>query len=82
MIRITVELFPFGIENHPQKKEIGRIEISNDGKGDASTGNYDVRLYRRGSKNIILKEGKVIKHKRHVYSIWKLVAKALKSVGF
>lgn len=46
MIRVTIEMLPGGQENHPRRREIGRIEISNDVTGSLSTGNYNVKLLK------------------------------------
>jgi uncharacterized protein involved in tellurium resistance len=42
MIRVTIELVPFGEEAY--KKEIGSIIIANDGTGNQAIGNYDGRF--------------------------------------
>ena len=78
MIVIKIELWPAGFERY--KKEIGRMEIVNDGSSqDPKRGNYDVRLFRRGS-NKILRDGKIEDHARKSATIWKLVRKAIDSV--
>jgi hypothetical protein len=38
MLRITIELVPYGKEEY--KRTIGSIEIGNDGTGDYRVGNY------------------------------------------
>ena len=43
MLRVTLEMVPFGIEE--RKRTIGTIEISNVG-GNAASGNYKVRHVR------------------------------------
>lgn len=40
MIRVTIELIPFGDENC--KKKLGMIEIANDASGNTYMGNYKV----------------------------------------
>jgi hypothetical protein len=80
MIRVTIELIPFGFERHEQRKEIGRIEIFNDGTGDKNTGNYGVRLFRKNSKSSVLGVGSVLGYKRKTQSVWKLVYQAIQSV--
>lgn len=42
MIRVTIELLPFGSE--AGRKHLGTIDIANDGTGTAEKGNYKVRL--------------------------------------
>lgn len=44
MLRLTLEIVPFGVEK--LKKELGILEICNDGSGDEEVGNYFIR-YRQ-----------------------------------
>lgn len=44
MIVCTIEMWPNGDQNHPRKRELGRIIITNDGAGTDSCGNYDVKI--------------------------------------
>lgn len=68
--------------------ELGRMLISNDGTGTTTTGNYDVRVAKKGvtdNQKIRQKpqrQGRVVGHKRQSLSIWSLVARALQSVRF
>lgn len=41
MLRVTIELFPFGDET--KKSIIRTIDIANNGTGDSVYGNYDAR---------------------------------------
>lgn len=41
MLRITVEIVPFGSEG--SKRKLAEVEVVNDGTGDKHLGNYDVR---------------------------------------
>jgi hypothetical protein len=43
MLKITVELWPFGSEVH--KKTLAVMDIANDGTGTATRGNYKVRRF-------------------------------------
>lgn len=43
MIRVTIEILPYGDEN--SKKKLGMIEIANDGSGDLYKGNYKTVLH-------------------------------------
>lgn len=66
--------------------ELGRMVISNDGTGENTHGNYDVRLGRKGaSLERVLdqpqRRGRVERHARLAQSVWSLVAKALLAVG-
>lgn len=42
MLRVTIELIPYGDENYA--RPLGIIEIANDGTGDVDNGNYIVAL--------------------------------------
>ncbi len=42
MIRVTIQLLPFG--NEANARHLGTIDIANDGTGTAERGNYKVRL--------------------------------------
>lgn len=42
MIRVTIQLLPFGSE--AKARHLGTIDIANDGTGTAERGNYKVRL--------------------------------------
>ena len=46
MIRVTIELIPRGDES--KKKNLGVVEIANDGQGTTTHGNYMVRLCKFG----------------------------------
>ena len=63
--------------------EIAKMIIANDGSGTASRGNYDVRVYKKGSKEALtMREGKVLFYPRKSSHTWNLVARALESVGY
>ena len=71
MIRVTVELVPFGIEE--SKKTIGIMNIANDGTGDRLTGNYEARLEDdAGTEATVMVKG----HKRGD-GVWTLIRRAL-----
>ncbi len=42
MIRIIIELWPFGLETH--KKVLHTLDIANDGSGTSTQGNYKSRI--------------------------------------
>jgi hypothetical protein len=46
MIRVTIELIPQGDES--RKKNLGVVEIANDGQGTQTHGNYMVKLSKFG----------------------------------
>jgi hypothetical protein len=66
--------------------EIGRMTITNNGSGTPKLGNYRVFLYRRGTPGKppqdVLRTGHIESHPRLNKSVWVLVVKALKAVGF
>lgn len=57
MIRVTIQLFPFGDET--SAKHLGTVDIANDGTGDQATGNYKVRLSRMDSPTLAWKTGAI-----------------------
>lgn len=70
MLRITVELVPFGKEEF--KKDIGEIIIINDGTGDYKLGNYK---YTIGDETGTIK-GKFKGHNR-LQSVFQLLKSVL-----
>lgn len=81
MIRVTVDLVPFGFEH--RKRTLGIIQIANVG-GDRNTGHYNVTQLSRPSEEgtcRVVKKGEVNNHPRLRKSVWNLIAKALRSVG-
>lgn len=48
MLRVTLDIIPFGSEAH--RRTIGTLEIINDGTGDRDTGNYDVSIDGRTAR--------------------------------
>lgn len=71
MIRITVEMVPYGFEN--SKYKIGEMTIVNDGTGTIEYGNYDITIV---SDNYEI-ERRVEKFPRDK-GIWPLITEALK----
>ena len=78
MLRITIELVPWGIED--KKRTIGIAEIYNDGTGTSTTGNYGVRVFKRGSNGVIWKTGKVWGFPRKKLLAWDLLYRALHNI--
>ena len=74
---VRIELWPLGDES--RKKTLGAMVIGNDGTGDRNVGNYDTRLI--GQKGKVSRRGRVTCHPREKVSVWKLVAKAIASLG-
>ena len=73
MIRVRVDLVPFG--NEDEAKEIGQLVLANDGYGNVFTGNY-VFVYADNSGKE--HEGSVKDFPRNE-GIWKLIAECLNS---
>lgn len=84
MLVVTVTLVPGG---YGPPEELGRMIIANDGTGDQITGNYVVRLGRKGqtdNRKIYAKpqrQGEVKGHRRLALSVWNLVGKCLHAIG-
>lgn len=71
MIRVTVELVPFGVEKNA--RVLGTMLIINDGTGDTYNGNYNVRKITPRQQRLWRIEG----FKRRSKNVWHLIAKAL-----
>lgn len=74
MIKITVELWPFGRED--RKSTIASAKIWNDGSGSPFAGSYGYELY--GSVGQKLWSGFIGEYKRAEFSVWWLIAAVLK----
>lgn len=48
MVKVTIELWPFGSEMG--KKHLGTLLISNDVSGDESKGNYKCRFFNKAGR--------------------------------
>lgn len=82
MLRVTIELVPFGLES--RKSTIGVVEIANDGSGDTTTGNYEVTLSKEppiAKKRGVWKKGEVKGFPRLKLGPYDLLYRALKSCG-
>lgn len=75
MIRVTVELIPYGIL---KPKHLGTALMINDGTGDASTGNYKV-IFKRADKRFY-KECEVKNFPRKRRLAWDLLYRALREI--
>ena len=87
MIVVKIELWPGG--SFEKRRPLGRMYITNSGRRVNETNgkraDYGVRLMRKSAAGygaVPAREGIVLDHARNSYSIWKLVARALRSVGF
>jgi hypothetical protein len=77
MIRITVELLPFGLEQN--KQHLGTAEIWNDASGSRTTGNYKFCLSKRGNPRAVWKSGSVSGFRRLQLGVWDLLYLCLRS---
>lgn len=77
MIRITVELIPS--LNPDQVQHLGTAIIANDGSGTLTSGNYTVRLSRRGAPLSVQHRGRVERFPRQRLGAWDLLYRALKA---
>lgn len=77
MIRITVELLPFGLESN--KKILGIMEIWNKVTGTTFSGNYGFRIFRKGSKTV-WKSGDIEGFPRKRLLSWDLLYRCLHSI--
>ena len=71
MLRITIELVPFGIEDRKRVLHVG--EIWNDCSGTKSRGNYKFRLSQRNLTNRTWRKGAVVEFARKRDNAWKLL---------
>lgn len=77
MLRVTIELLPFGSE--ARKRHLGTIDIANDGAGTRERGNYKVRLSKFGRPASDWKTGAVENFPRLSLGPYDLLLRALVS---
>ena len=73
MIEVTVTLYPQGRRDQP--RELGRAQISNDGSGTKSRGNYNAYFTHEGKR---WKESQVQGFHRQSRNAWYLLFECLK----
>ena len=78
MVRVTIELVPFGIES--RKRVMGIAEIGNDATGDRETGNYTFTLSKFDGKGI-WKKGAVTGFPRIKLGPYDLLYRVLVAAG-
>jgi len=71
MLRVRVEVVPFGVESN--SREIGQMIIANDGTGDFSSGNY---VFVYSDTHGEYAEG-TVKNFARAEGFWKLVSECL-----
>jgi hypothetical protein len=78
MLRVTIELLPYGDES--QARTLGTLEIANDATGTLDVGNYTGKLFAeytgQGGRT-----GRVLNFSRRKQSAWSLVGAFLKLWG-
>jgi len=81
MLKITIEILPFGHKKH--RRKIGEINIVNNGSSeDPDVGNYDVLLYKSAEyakKPGVWKKGKVKNFLRKKLGPYDLLFRALQN---
>jgi len=77
MLRVTIELWPHGLEQ--EKTILGSGTIANNLSGTATKGNYNITLKTKG-ENRIYKECKVEGFPRKNKTAWELLYLALKEI--
>lgn len=77
MLKITVELIPFGMEDHPRRQVLCVGKIANIGGNDVK-GDYRVVLYDKAGK--LWKTGEIKGFPRQRLLAWDLLYRALRSI--
>lgn len=78
MLRVTIELLPYGDET--RKRHLGTCEIANDASGTPTRGNYHIRFSRRGKPFSTWKETRVEGFPRKRLGAWDLLFLALRNI--
>ncbi len=78
MIKITIELLPFGSEKH--KKHLGTAIITNIGSGTKYSGNYKYNLSKKGNPKNTWREGKISGFPRKKLGAYDLLFRVLRDV--
>jgi len=79
MLRVTVEIVPFG--NESRKRTLGVMEIANDGTGDHDWGMYRIRSVRDEDGNELAPQDAQIRVGPHLREIgfWPLVQRCIRA---
>jgi len=78
MIKITVELIPFGIGSKASKT--WTAHIWNNLTGNKSIGNYYFKIFKQDSTEEVWKGGEVNNFKRKQWSVWYLIYLCLRNI--
>lgn len=73
MIRVTVELWPWGDES--KKRLLATADVFNNKRGDTHTGYYGFRIRNAGGR--MMREGTMINGYKRRYTVWWLLANIL-----
>jgi len=77
MIRVTVEILPFGDE--ARRRTIASMDIWNDGSGTIENGNYEGIIYTDDSS--VFRRARVVNYSRLTHPVWSLVGTFLRLFG-
>jgi hypothetical protein len=79
VIRVTIELLPHGFEEG--KRHLGTMVIGNDlSSVDDVTGNYNIRLSKRGQPDSFWRKGRVEGFPRKRLGVYDLMYRALRNI--
>lgn len=78
MIRVTIEVIPFG--DKTRARDVGVIDIVNNGTGDSKSGNYDIMLIDKSEDAVTSKHSKVLNFDRASKDPFMLLSLALNSI--
>lgn len=78
MLRVTVELVPYGLEK--AKKKIAIMEIWNDGSGDVAIGNYGFKISETADIKNEWKSGELKNFPRLGLNVYHLIFRILRKV--
>ena len=76
MIRVTIEIYPFGF--FTLKRLLGTVDIINDGTGDAKIGNYKIKAHT-AHQNRLVRQFEIKNHRREDQSFWQLLKKVFEA---
>ena len=81
MIIVRVELHSAKTGN---VKELARLSITNTGKNlnHPVEGDYTAKVYKAPKFQAVIRRGELFRHRRQSKSVWTLIGKMLKSMGY
>lgn len=62
--------------------KLAQMDIHNDGTGTDDLCDYEGRILKKPHFNTITRDAKVIGHRRKQLTVWHLIAKMLKNMGY